>query len=85
MLKRICILVGIAACFAPACAHADPRVSRIHRLCAEMGLSPALMIFFIASRASPRLPAFRRLLRRRAILATPICTPMATSGIAIGT
>lgn len=46
MLKRLCILVGIAACFVPAFAHAEPMVSRIYRLCAEMGLSPGAYDFF---------------------------------------
>ena len=51
----------------------------------KWALAPAPMISFIASRASPRLRAFPRPLRRRVIVATPICTPMATSGTAIGT
>lgn len=50
MLKCFCLLVGLAA-VAPTLAHADPMVPRIHRLCAEMGLSPGAYDFLFCVQA----------------------------------
>ncbi|HEY1736496.1 MAG TPA: hypothetical protein VGG12_07620 [Methylovirgula sp.] len=51
MFKRLWIVVGIAVCFTPAVTHADPRVSHIHRLCADMGLSPGAYDFLFCAQA----------------------------------
>lgn len=56
MLKRLCILIGVGtACLASPCAttfaRAEPAVSRIHRLCAEIGLSPGAYDFFFCTQS----------------------------------
>lgn len=56
MLKHLSILIGIGtACLAipatPTFAHAEPTVSTIHRLCAEIGLSPGAYDFFFCTQS----------------------------------